>query len=198
MIDKFLKAKHWQLFVLIFGIPMACHLTLMAVMFANIFSGKQSDPFFMLNTMKFVPVVIALFVAFQFGWFWSMAVGLQSKVPAHVTMKVRKFKIFFFIPLVYFTFIMLLMAFAFENMATIGQEPNVGLIAGLFIIIIPLHFFSIFCILYCLYFVAKTFKTVELQREVQFSDFMGEFFMIWFYPIGVWVIQPKVNRMVGG
>jgi hypothetical protein len=53
-----------------------------------------------------------------------------------------------------------------------------------------------FCIFYTLYFVAKTFKTVELQREVKFSDFAGEFFMIWFYPIGIWIIQPKINKMI--
>jgi hypothetical protein len=47
-----------------------------------------------------------------------------------------------------------------------------------------------------LYFVAKTFKTVELQREVSFSDFVGEFFMIWFYPVGIWIIQPKINKMI--
>jgi hypothetical protein len=37
-------------------------------------------------------------------------------------------------------------------------------------------------------------KTIELQREVTFSDFAGEFFLIWFYPVGIWIIQPKVNK----
>ena len=46
------------------------------------------------------------------------------------------------------------------------------------------------------YFVAKTYKTVELQRQVSFSDFAGEFFMIWFYPIGIWIIQPKLNKII--
>ena len=58
------------------------------------------------------------------------------------------------------------------------------------------HILSMFGIFYSLYFVAKTFKTVELQREVTFSDFAGEFFMIWFFPIGIWVIQPKINKMI--
>jgi hypothetical protein len=63
-------------------------------------------------------------------------------------------------------------------------------------IIFPLHLFSMFCIFYCLYFVSKTFKTVELQRETTFSDFAGDFFLIWFYPIGIWIVQPKINKMV--
>lgn len=76
-----------------------------------------------------------------------------------------------------------------------GNGPDIGLIGSMVGIIIPLHLFSMFCIFYSLYFVAKTFKTVELQRETTFSDFAGEFFMIWFYPIGIWIIQPKVNKM---
>jgi hypothetical protein len=47
-----------------------------------------------------------------------------------------------------------------------------------------------------MYFVAKTFKTVELQKEVTFSDFIGEFFMFWFYYIGILFLQPKINKMV--
>ena len=65
----------------------------------------------------------------------------------------------------------------------------------IFVFIIPLHLFSMFCIFYCLYFVAKTYKTAELQREVSFGDFVGEFFLFWFYPIGVWFLQPKINEM---
>jgi hypothetical protein len=88
------------------------------------------------------------------------------------------------------------MAFAFKNILGNGVEPNVGTMFGLLIFILPMHLFSMFCIFYSLYFVAKTFKTVELQREVSFSDFAGEFFMIWFLLIGIWIIQPKVNRLV--
>ena len=47
-----------------------------------------------------------------------------------------------------------------------------------------------------MYFVAKTLKTVELQKEVLFSDFAGEFFIVWFFPIGIWIIQPKINKII--
>jgi len=53
-----------------------------------------------------------------------------------------------------------------------------------------------FCLFYCLYFVAKTLKTVELQREVSFNDFIAEFFLTWFFPIGVWILQPRINKMI--
>ncbi|MCC1483634.1 hypothetical protein [Winogradskyella immobilis] len=62
-------------------------------------------------------------------------------------------------------------------------------------IIIPLHLFSMFCIFHTIYYVAKTIKTVELKRRVSFIDFAGDFFLVWFYFIGVWILQPKINKV---
>lgn len=128
--DRFLTAKHWQLFLLTFGIPMIIQFIMMGTMMSSIASESNPNPTIIFNYMS----------------------G------------------------------------AMEN----GTPPN----PAIFALIAPLHFFSMCCIFYCLYFVAKTIKTVELQREVKFSDFAGEFFMIWFYPIGIWLIQPKINKMM--
>ncbi len=196
MIKRFLNAKHWQLFLLTFGIPIIFQIILMGSIFSNIATNTNPDPEKMFNYMKFFPIVMILFMAIFFGWYWSVAIGLQKKVPENVTMKVKKFKIFFFIPMVYILCLIIFITFAMDGLINNGREPNVGLIGSIVAIIVPLHLFSIFCIFYTLYFIAKTFKTVELQREVKFSDFAGEFFMIWFYPVGIWIIQPKINKFI--
>ena len=196
MTKKFLKAKHWQLFLLQFGVPMMLQLIMMGSIFAELGSGNKPDPLFMLSYMKFFPIIMLLLMGVLFGWIWSVAVGLQGKAPEDVKMKVKKFKIFFFIPIVYLLFINLFMGIQINSLMANGSEPSGILIGGLIAVIVPLHLFSIFCIFYSVYFVAKTFKTVELQREVTFSDFVGEFFMLWFYPIGIWIIQPKINKMI--
>ncbi|MCW8897362.1 MAG: hypothetical protein OQJ96_08090 [Flavobacteriales bacterium] len=196
MTEKFLKAKHWQLFLLTFGIPMGFQFIMMGSMISNIGTSTNSDPTIMFNYMKLFPIIMLVFMGIFFGWFWSVAIGLQSKVPESVKMKVKKFKVFFFIPMVYMLLITLFMLISMNGLMTNGTEPSGALIGILFTIIVPLHLFSMFCIFYSLYFVAKTFKTVELQREVSFSDFVGEFFLIWFYPIGIWFIQPKINKMI--
>ncbi|MDF2456459.1 MAG: hypothetical protein K0R51_2452 [Cytophagaceae bacterium] len=185
MINLFLKAKHWQLFLLTFGIPMILQFAMMVILFTSMHSGSQPDPAYFIAVL---PLIMLLFIAVFFGWFWSIAIGLQSKVPQDVKMKVTKFKIFFFIPLVYMVFFLTFALFSFS-----GGAPNPSIIFA----IVPLHLFSMFCIFYSLYFVAKTIRTVELQRAVSFSDFAGEFFMIWFYPIGIWIIQPRLNKIVG-
>lgn len=52
-----------------------------------------------------------------------------------------------------------------------------------------------FCTVYTMYFAAKTIKLAELQRPVTFTDFADEFFLIWFFPIGIWFVQPRINEL---
>lgn len=192
MNQRFLKAKHWQLFLLTFGVPMILHLIMMVLVFVNIGRNDSPDPALMMSYFMVFPFIMLVFTGVFFGWFWAVAVGLQSKVPEEVTMKVGRFKTFLFIPLLYIAFFVVYMLVSMSSTFQGGTPPD----PTIFAVVLPLHLFSMFCIFYCLYFVAKTFKTVELQRKVTFSDFAGEFFMIWFYPIGIWIIQPKINEMV--
>ncbi|MFZ4399070.1 MAG: hypothetical protein ACOYO1_03460 [Bacteroidales bacterium] len=187
MIKSFLNAKHWQLFLLIFGIPMIFQFVMMTLTISNFASETNSDPSMIFDYMKFFPIIMILFMGVLFGWIWSVAIGLQNRIPENIKMNVRKFKFFFFTPLIYISFFL---GFFIVIFTMSSFNP------ALFVIIIPLHLFSVFCMFYCLFFVSKTIKTVEFQREVTFSDFIGEFFMIWFYPIGIWIIQPKINKMV--
>jgi hypothetical protein len=199
--ERFLRAKHWHLFSLMFGLPMVFQFIMMGTVFATLSNRTEPNPSTMFSFFGFFPVLMIIVVGTFFGWFWSIAIGLQNKIPANVKMKTGKFKVFFFIPITYMLLISIGIGTAMmglPGMVESGEEPNVGLIAGSMAIILPLHLFSMFCIFYCLYFVSKTFKTVELQRETTFSDFAGEFFLMWFYPIGIWIVQPKINKMVDG
>jgi len=196
MIDRFLKAKHWQLFCLMFGIPFVFQFVIMGVLFSNIDAETNPHPTEIFNIFKFFPIMMILYMGVFFGWFWSIAIGLQKKVPENVIMKTKKFKIFFFIPLVYILTISILMGIMFSSIIQNGAEPNIGVIGGIASIILPLHLLSMFGMFYSMYFTAKTFKTVELQKEVSFGDFAGEFFMLWFFAIGIWILQPKINKMV--
>jgi hypothetical protein len=187
MIDKFLKAKHWQIFMLTLGLPFILQIIITIMMFTN------GDPSIM---MKIMPIISIVFMIGFFGWFWSVAIGLQSKIPPDVNLNVRRFKIFLFIPIIYIILLFGFMGNMFEGAFENGTEPGNAVIGSILGIIIPMHLFSMFCIFYCLYFVAKTFKTAELQREVTFADFAGEFFLFWFFPIGVWILQPKINKII--
>ncbi len=196
MINKFLKAKHWQLVLVTFGLPIIIQFIMIGSMVSNIASQSNPEPALIFSYMSVIPIVLFLFIFFFYGWFWSVAVGLQEKVPVNLKMKVKRFKIFFFIPLIYILMFLAFFGIGINIISSGNSISNIGIIGGAFAVIIPLHLFAMFCNFYCLYFVSKTFKTVELQREVSFGDFAGEFFMIWFFPIGIWIIQPKINKMI--
>lgn len=202
MVEKFLKAKHWQLFLLTFGIPMIFQMVLMGLMFSNIANaGEPSPEMFdnLFNAVSIISIVSILFMGVLFGWYWSVAVGLDKKIPENLRLNLKRFKLVFFFPLIYLIVITVFVGTMMNGIMNGMMNPENGLnlaFVGVFGIIFLLHICSICCIFYCLYFVAKTIKTAETQRRVGFGDFAGEFFLIWFFPIGIWFIQPKVNQMI--
>lgn len=204
MIEKFLKAKHWQLFSLFYGIPLVFQVVMMGTIFASIAGSRNPDSFFIFDFMKYLPLLVILVSGVFFGWIWSVVIGLQAKVPEEAKMNLKRFKVFFFIPLIYligFSFfissiMMNVTDVAINNRMGVPTEPDIALIGGLVVFIVPLHLFSMFCIFHSFYYVAKTLKSVELQKSVEFSDYAGEFFLTWFFMIGVWILQPKINKLV--
>ncbi len=178
---KFLSIKHWQLFGLLVGLPMIFQFVSMASVIST------NDPF---AEFKYLPIMLILYIGIFLGWFYSLGINLHKKLPKTVTMNLKTFKLFLLIPAIYSLFFLFYVTSKFSNVLT-DLTPNLAILE----IIFPLHFFSMFCIFYCLYFISKELKAVEWQKPVTFSDFAGEFFLIWFFPLGVWVIQPRINKI---
>ena len=63
-------------------------------------------------------------------------------------------------------------------------------------IVIPFHLLAMLALFYVLAFAARNMTMAERQSAVSFFDYAGAFFLMWFFPIGVWFIQPRVNRLV--
>lgn len=168
--NRLLHLKHWQLFGLMIGVMII-------------------SSFFDLATNQIVwAISMLLFVVIFFGWFWVLAVNLYPKLPTDSKLNLNRFKLFMLIPSVY----IIAISFIFGGISIGSQGDSTG---GYAAIIVPIHLFSMFCIFWCLAFVAKSLKAVELQRPVTFSDYAGEFFLIWFFPIGIWIIQPRINKL---
>ena len=60
---------------------------------------------------------------------------------------------------------------------------------------IPL-FYVFYAFLHFLAFPAKTLKSIELNKEASLGDYLGDFFLIVFLPIGIWFLQPRVRRII--
>lgn len=181
----FLRAKHWQIFLLIFAVPVVLEIIGMALVFAT----RDPAPVFVVFAL-----MMAVVVTVQFGWFYNVGVALGKKLPENAGMNLRRFRSFALVPAFYLGALMLGMIifgwYVFET-----HEPPSPALAALLVIIIPLHFFSIFCIFYSIWFIAKSLKMVERWNRVELGDYIGDFFLIWFLFIGIWFIQPRINRL---
>jgi hypothetical protein len=50
----------------------------------------------------------------------------------------------------------------------------------------------LFCLLYS---VSKNLVLAETRKPASFYEYAGPFVLLWFLPVGVWLVQPKVNRL---
>ena len=206
MTSKFLKAKHWQLFVLMFPIPFVLQRIGMAHFF-DFFQTFETmemsgdiSPSMMIESMAdfagMMMIAAALVSIFMFGWLWSVGVGLQDKIPQDLKMKTGLFKGALILPMVYFAGLFGVVSFVFLNAESlVNMDFSEELFFRIFPTVLSLHLLSIAAIIYVLVFAAKTIKIAELQRKIKSDEFIGEFFMICIFIICVWFLQPKINEI---
>ncbi|MHC9511989.1 hypothetical protein [Kangiella sp. M94] len=164
----FLKLKHWQLFILLFGV-----MILSQVMFiGSIKPGEQP------NMILFMGLSLFLMLIFM-SWLWAIATACYEALPEHLAQSPKVMKV----GIVYAVIYMTSSSMTFEEM-----QPN-----GIMVI---LHLLAMVAIFYALGFTAKQLIKLEQQKEVTFVDYSGPFFLFWFFPLGVWFIQPKVNKLL--
>lgn len=179
MRNWFLKAKHWQLFLGMFVLPIIGYFALLGISIATESYETGIIGIFLIG-------IISLF--FYFGWLWSIGTGLASKLPKVQPFNKGRFvTLFLIVVLFYFLFlaggILLLPA-----LVAMTASVLVGSIIAL------VYFLIIFGFFHTIYQDAKVLKAIETQRKVKFGDFVGEFFLLWFYIIGLWILQPKINE----
>lgn len=62
-----------------------------------------------------------------------------------------------------------------------------------------LYALPIFYLFYALWhavaFPAKALRSIELKREAKLEEYIGMFIMVILWPICIWFIQPRVNRI---
>ncbi|MCZ4409649.1 hypothetical protein O3Q51_12575 [Cryomorphaceae bacterium 1068] len=208
MVDRFLKAKHWQIFLFGVGIPFVLQMILFGLIvgqIANLQNAENPASAFLSSGIigSYLGIFAISFLSFfiLYGWMYSIGVGLKKYLPADVHSRTKFFVFCLVFPIAYIFLFLFLYFQAFTSM--IGWESSTpeaafGGMMGMFFLIIPLHLFAMFCGIYVLRFVAKIIKSVELQRRARFSDYIGYFFLVWFYPIGIWILQPEINKIVSG
>jgi len=195
--ERFLTAKHWQLFIALVGPQLLIFALMFSHMF-NIASSQTTDPAEILSIFYWFPVLILVPLLVLFGWQWAIGMKLKAYIPAELQLKSGFFKATIIVPAIYMLLTMLSVAQLPDFIVKDEQLGGLDFawIPITMVVALPLHLFSMFCMFYAMWYCAKTIKLAQLRRAVKFEDYAAEFFMLWFNLIGIWILQPRINQLV--
>ena len=165
--NVFLKMKHWQLFILLFGAKVLNWYLLINA------TQEGSQPSLLVDT--WVAMFMMLVVA---SWLWSIVTACLKVLPENLTESTSLVKV----SLVYLIIYIASGVFIWEKYEAVW---------------IILNLLAVVAALYTYDFTARQLVKLEQQKEVIFTEYAGSFVLLLFLPIGVWSIQPRVNKLLG-
>ena len=170
----FLRAKHWQFFLLIWG----AYFLGTIVLAASVPEGPVEN---ILKVELFAEVVMSPSIVCLMGWLWSMGSFLVSMANPPLKLNIQGFRF-----AVLFPTLCLLTGLPFF----LSRNP-----VAMQAIILPLHLFALGCLFYVFYFVSKSLLIAERHKAATFNDYGSSFFLLFFSLLGIWLIQPRINRL---
>ena len=177
-----LRLKHWQIFLLIVGVPFAVQFI------QNIwilYSGKEMEANYpsLLGLILIVPLLVY--------FLWIGEVGKRfSKSEASPPMKTRKFMLSLWVSGLSNLF---LLGYFWSYPLYLDRVEGEEVIPITAIALIV--FIALLTLFHCLSFMAKAIVQLERGREITSSEFFSEFVMAAILPIGIWFLQPRINRL---
>ncbi len=164
----FLKLKHWELFLML-ALP-----TLLCFLF----------------DIPFKPLVVASIGLFLmlvlFGWMFSIGSWANRRLPESRRRSPLPFAVGLALPLVY----LLMYIFLYIPLLQSGSPPTRPPIW-----LLPMHMMSMVGVFYGIWYTAKSFKSLLENEDADFMIFSSTFFLLFIFPLGVWIIQPNVNSL---
>lgn len=217
MSDFFLRSKHWLLFI-----PIALP-TLLSYGFQGVYGAElqqmQLDPdsvdfssldLYDYSSYVYGYILVLLVGGFtQLGWLWTIGNDLHDRLTEGFNLKPKTFQVTIAVS----GFFLLLMAFAIHQGFNwfadslpvwiegdgLGEEQGMDLMktvftyfAGFFL----LGLIAFGCQIYSVIYVGKTLKSIELGRPAKGGEFAGYSILSYLLIIGIWILQPKVNRLM--
>jgi hypothetical protein len=169
--EALLRFKHWQIFMLTFGVFMAAMIAQVAIAVLHLFDTTL--------LARIVSLIGAGTTIANCCWSYIVATKLNEKDP------VTRFN------QQSFTTAAISMAFVSAVHNLVLPEIDLPYAAEYNIV---LNIITLGIGLYLDYWLSKLLRSVELGREAVGSEFTGDFFAFLFLPIGVWWLQPRINR----
>ncbi len=125
--------------------------------------------------------LIGLFI--YHTWIFTIGTTMHFLLPQHLKANIKYFKISYGFNLF---FCLIAIAASYNNSTTVDFEY----------IYISISVFYIFSMLYFFSFAGRMLESMIEGRVVSNSDALKALFCFWFFPWGVWQIQPAVKNVL--
>lgn len=174
-----LRLKHWQAFLLLFVLPFLLQYGLTEALDATgTILGETAN--LVLDALPSVVYVL---------WLWRIGLHLYHRLPAQIKIS----RAYLHLGTLYFVLYTLLLVYTLGLVKEDVQEGNFPY--GMLLLLAPMHLLATFCILYTVYFAARSLASVEEQRMVSGAEFAGAYLQFLFLPVGIWFLQPRLNKL---
>lgn len=196
MKNLFLKTKHWQLFLILCTLPCIIFIICLYFELKIIISFKTADSYLleMLQISKYIiPLEIFCFILYG-SYNYILLTSLNKVKPIELRNKLTFSKFCIFFCVLHFCFFFCFIYFTIDDIIKNQMQPNC-LVYIVFFIIFGCHFLSIFALFYLIYQLSYSLRCVELQRKPKFEEYLPEFVLFWVFPIGLWFLQPRINKI---
>ncbi len=164
---KILKFKHWQLFILI------------------VLTAAWTSPSPLQEIVRFVGLITFLT--------WTYAIGIygQEKLESMKlpTLDTKLFKI----NIILFPILLIVSFLLSPEQTAENTQPELNTRT---ILLMPITLYMFFALFQTIVFSCKTLAIIELKREVKFPDYLMNLILTLFLIIGVWILQPKITKLI--
>ena len=124
-------------------------------------------------------ILLVTGLTFYFSWTLLVGHGLYQLIPDKFELNYNLFIVNSLVWLTAYITIMVLsdgLGMTFKGLA---------ILPGLYVFFAFIHF---------LMFPVRTLKSIEIGKKADIGDCVGDFFLIAFLPIGIWFLQPRINK----
>lgn len=164
----FLKLRHWELFLMLMLPTALCWLW-----------RVPFNPLVVASIGLFLMIVLFL-------WMLSVGVWCNARLPEKRQSNLAPFIVALTIPLAYVLMYILLYLPQLQASGPPEQPP---------LWLLPMHMLSMLCVFYAFWFTSSKFKSLLENEDADFMIFSSTFFLLFIFPLGVWIIQPSVNQL---
>jgi Na+/proline symporter len=172
----YLGLAPWELFVLLVVTPVVARVVADIPLEPE--PGEPPAPWW-------YQVFMVAWFAMLCGWFWAMGIGSNRCVREDIRPGSVVFNLAVSVPVL----ALLAITMSYGDMPQLEPPPSYVAVVG------STSLVALACVGYTIRFVAKNLWLAEKGRAVAFRHYGGTLFMLMFFPVALWFVQPRVREV---